>query len=235
MQTADQLTAALMQRVIDANGEAFTFETVLGNYETKERQTGEGWQPTDCSSLNEIAAGTEQVRQLGKRFSSLKITYPQKELSAEHPAGNDAERIVLRQSQAVIKVPEDFVLLHSGVLFRRLLSEKWSEQTAELTAEIAANLRRYELRTARMFGDEIRIRLRIESEFASSDIWMLPLSQFGLFPLGWDAEIVGMASDIADSLRSSLQAECGTNLEVRVRRDEQAQCCVIELSGAESD
>lgn len=229
MQTADQLTAALMQQVIDTNGAAFTFETVLGNYETTEQKTAEGWQTSACSPLNEIAAGTEQVRELGNRFSSLKITYPQKELSAEHPSGNTAERIVLRQSQAHIKVPEDFAQLHSGVIFRRLLSEKWAEQTADLTAEIAAHLRRYELRSALLSGGDPVIRLRVESETAAGESWMLPLSQFGLFPLGWDAEIVGMASDIADTLRNSLREECGAGFDVRVRRDEDAQCCVIEL------
>ncbi len=230
MQTTDELANALMQRILDADGKAFTFETVLGTYEIKEQQTDEGWEQKSCSSLREISENTAQVQQLGKRFPSLKITYPQKELSAIQADGNRSERIVVRQSAACIKVPDDFVKIHGGFSFRKLLSEKWAEQTAELTGAIAGRLRQYELRTARMFGENrVSARVRIESEFAGSDIWSLPLSQFGLLPLGWDGEIVGMAQDIAGSLRQLLGKDCGEALRVTVKRNEAQQSCTVEL------
>ena len=233
MLTADALQTELMTRCL--SGKAFTLVKELGRYQTQSVREDAGWQETvtDPPAMAQIQAAVSEVRQLAARFPQLHITYPQQLLSEQQPVGDENLRFALRRTNAVIEVPETFARFHGGCDFYALLQNEWQTQTDALTAAVCKRLRKREIRTAEMFGaqyDRTEIQLHICRTEVCTDIWQIALEDHGLYPLQWDSEICGMAQCLADALRAQLKEDCGETLRISLRREEQAEQCLLLIT-----
>lgn len=229
--TADLLYAELMRGCLD--GKAFTFRKELGQYRTQtvETETGKAEAPLD--PLDSIHAGAAEVKKMLERCPELKATYPQKILSEHTIKGGENRHITTRQTDAVIDVPDDFAVLHGGLSFCALLEDEWKEQTETLVKQIVKRLRRYEMRTAAMFGDEFdktQINLKISGEEIATDIWRLPLERCGLYPLQWDSEICGIAQLLKKQLYESVKEDCNDTQIFTILRNETEHRCVLRMT-----
>ena len=231
MLTTEMLHKELMARCLD--GKAFTVVKELGRFRSQAVKTAEGWQEQPLDPIEPIQAAAAEVRKLAEKFPELNITYPQQLLSEQQPVGDDSLRFTLRRTNAVIKVPEEFARLHSGSDFRRLLEDEWSGQVSALTDAVCKMLRKYELRTARMFSaqyDRTSVVMQIARENISTEIWQLPFSRYDLYPLLWDSEVCGMAQLLRDRLRGALKEDCDDSHVLTVLRNEQKQQCLLRLT-----
>lgn len=233
MLTTEALSAELMNETMLAADKGFTLTKPLGTLLTARAGTGAPYSASPAAARTEIEMNAAAVRMLGTRFPALKITYPQTVIS-EKTVHTGTEPIYYTETRtdAVIEVPEDFVQNHSGTAFRQLLQNDWLPQLGDLTVQIANRLRKHELRTARMFGDDAQAAaasFRLTDDTAESDIWVIPLSRCGFYPLQWDGEICGMALMLAERLKEALAQDCGTLLETAVRRSETKRSCTVTL------
>ena len=231
MLTTDGIYAELMRGCQD--GKAFRSVTELGRYRTKTVGEGEARSDLLLDSLEPVQSAAAVFRKLAERCPELKITYPQKVISEKESEGERNVRVTERGTDAVIEVPEDFARLHGGFDFCELLRKDWKAQTDDLIEKVVKRLRKYELRTARLFGsayDRTQIRLRIESEEIGTDIWRLRLEKCGLLPLQWDSEICGLAQLLRDALREALQEDCDNSHVLTIIRNETEQFCVLRLT-----
>ncbi|MBR4201711.1 MAG: hypothetical protein IKQ91_10670 [Oscillospiraceae bacterium] len=230
--TADSLAAELLNETMLAEGRGFTITKTLGILQTTRTGSGDPV-PVQDVTRTEIEINAAAVRLLGERFPMLKITYPQTKLSEKSIlTGQDPLIITETRTDAVIIVPEEFVQIHCGTAFQKLLQTEWAAQLDDLTAQIVKRLRRHELRTAEMFSDQAlsaSAAFFLTEDTAESGIWTLPISRCGFLPLQWDGEICGMALLLADRLKMLLADECGSMLEIAVRRDDAKKRCTVTL------
>lgn len=230
MLTADMLYAELMRGCLD--GKAFTFVRELGQCRTQTVETEDGTAETPLDSFQPIQDAVAAVKKMLERCPELKATYPQKTVSESYPDGENGPRITLRQTDAVIEVPEEFAAQHSGKSFVGLLEKDWAEQTDTLVQQIAKRLRRYEIRTAAMFSsayDRTQITLTVAEEEIRSEIWTYPLEKCGLYPLQWDSEICGMAQFLRDRLDDVLKEDFDHSQVFTILRNETEHYCTLRI------
>ena len=230
--TTDALAAELLDEAMLSGGKGFTLTKTLGILQTTQNSSGDPVPAMD-GARTEIEINAAAVRMLGERFPILNITYPQTKLSEKNVL-TGAEPVIITETRtdAMIHVPDEFVQLHCGTAFQQLLQTEWAPQLDNLTAQIVRRLRRHELRTAEMFAGNKKAAasaFRLTEDMAESDIWMLPLSRCGFLPLQWDNEICGMALLLAERLKMLLADDCGSMLEIAVRRDAAKKCCTVTL------
>ena len=236
MLTKEMLTRALVNRMMLSGGKAFTLEQELGRYQKQLVGCGDTWRQTGCTSLHQIQAGTALAKQVAEDYPGMELRFPQKLISAMQPVGNESVRTELCAATVQFSVPEKMIRQHTGADFRALLEDKWQTQTAELTQAAAKLLRKYELRTLRLFGrvpDGRPLQIRVTSEHAATEIWTLPLARCGFYPLLWDSEVSGLSLLLADTLTALLRPEIGEKFRICVTREEQAQCCLLTFCNME--
>lgn len=231
--TAEALDAELFAEIMTAEDQGFTLRKTLGAVECKTDADGNPLWDGAQEARREVEQNAAAVRLLGERHPELKITYPQTVISEKTVRTDETEaHFTATRTDAVIEVPDTFVMLHSGSSFRQLLVSEWSEQLNNLVEQITKRLRRHEMRTAKMFGknpDAASARFQITEDLAASEIWTIPLAHCGFYPLQWDAEICGMALLLAKRLKETLADDCGSMLETSVRRDPKQKCCSVVI------
>ena len=231
MLKADQLYANIMRGCLD--GKAFTETLTLGQYRTETVQDGDSTEERMLDSTAQIQDAAAEVKKLAERCPELKVKYPQKQVSESQPAVDENSRVTVRQTDAVISVPEDFARLHGGFTFRELLETEWKAQTEALTEEIIRRLRKHEIRTAALFGkplDRTQIRMKLTADEIATEIWRIPYEKCGLYPLQWDNEICGMAQLLKPRLYDLLKEDCGDSQVISVLRNETEQYAVLRLT-----
>lgn len=231
--TADLLAEELFSEAMQAQDHGFTMTKTLGTVEYRTDQDGNPLAEQNSSARTAVERNAAAVRLLTERFPSLQIKYPQTIVSEKTTMNDTAtEHTTEIRTDAVIQVTDDFVQNHTGTAFRQLLETGWKEQLDQLLEQIVKRLRRYEMRTARMFQDDWRsltASFRITEDMAESDIWTVLLTSCGFYPLQWDGEICGMAMLLAERLKTALADDCDTLLETSVRRDPKRKCCTVVL------
>ena len=231
--TTEMLEEELRNRALQQNGAGFTVTKALGTVSVREGEDGSRELIAGRAASDEITQAAEAIRALGKQIPELKITFPQTVLSEEQERrGDTSYTVITSRTDAVIEVPESLSAQYSGAAFRKLMESEWQEQTGRLTAEIAANLRRYEFRTERLFGTDDNAAtavFRLTAETAESDIWLLPIDRCGLYPLAWDQEVCGLSVLLAQRLKDSLAEACKELCSVTVRRDPAQQSCLVTV------
>ncbi len=231
--TTEMLEEELRNRALQQSGAGFTVTKELGKVTVREGEDGSRTVIAGKAASEEIAQAADTIRALGKQIPELKITYPQTVLSEEQERrGDTSYTAITSRTDAVIEVPESLSAQYSGAEFRHLMTSEWSEQTEKLAAAIAANLRKHEFRTERMFGtddNEAAAVFRVTAETAESDIWLLPIDRCGLYPLAWDQEICGLSVLLAQRLKESLADACGELRSITVKRDPGQQCCLVTV------
>lgn len=229
--TTEMLAAELFSEAISAKDSGFLLTKALGTVERGSDGNGEPLPMPHSDAQTQIEMNAAAVRMLGERYPDLKIKYPQTVISEKTVMqGEQKQYFTETRTDAVIQVPDSFVQVHTGAAFRQLLAEEWQAQLAKLTEQIVKRLRRHELRTARMFGenpDAAAASFRVTEDTAESEIWTVQLSHCGFYPLQWDGEICGMALLLAEQMKAALAEDCGTLLETAVRRDPKRKCCTV--------
>ena len=220
-----KLTAELMHRMLSAEGD-LTITRQLGTYRLRFENGQLVLRTQDAFLEPETAA----VREWAAGFPELTVTYPQRKTAELYPVDSSDVRIEEYTLSAQIFVPGEYTEKHSGIGFRKMLETKWEKQTGALTEAVCKRLKKHEFRTLRMFGAGACARnlaLYVTAEAVRTDIWMLPFSRFGLYPLIWDMEICGMALLLREKLRAAFSEALGTNTDLRISRAESEQCCVL--------
>lgn len=231
--SADLLMKELLAEAMLSGGNAFTIEKTLGTVESRRDENGNLLPDTDTAARTDVEINAAAVRLLAERVPSLKISYPGKVLAEQTVCTGDVTVYsTLTRTDALIEVPEDFVQVHCGISFQKLMQEGWSEQLGDLTAQIAERLKKHEMRTNRLFGKEdaasAAVSFRITSETAESDIWCIPLHKCGLYPLQWDGEVCGMALLLIERLKEALNGITDV-LEIAAKRDEKQKLCTVTV------
>ena len=233
MLTAQNLQKELLENAMRAEGKDFTITKQLGVVESVADGDGNPLPDRVPAERMNVQMNAAALRMLAEREPSLKITYPQTLLSKSTvQSGGATFNFTVTRTDAVIEVPASFVDLHCGIAFQQTLQEEWSSQLQDLTDRIAKRLRKHEMRTNLMFGENpnaAAAHFTVTRETCESGIWTVPLSRCGLYPLMWDGEICGMALLLASRLKSALADDCGTLLETDVRRDDAAKTCTVTL------
>ncbi len=226
--TAQFLTGEIFSEAVKAKDHGFTLTKSLGTVEHKTDDDGNLIAAGDSSARLSIEMNAAAVRMLKEQLPELEIRYPQTVVSQKTTTTDDvSEHTTEIRTDAVIQVSDEFVLTHTGAAFRQCLEAEWSEQFQQLKEQMISNLRRYEMRTARMFSADLcalTMRFRVSEEMVESDIWTILLANCGLYPLQWDGEVCGMAMLLAEYLKTALADDCDTPPRTSLRRDLQEQC-----------
>lgn len=230
---AQALIAELLSQTLSAEADGFTLTKPLGVTTVSVREDGEPM-PGSLHAAPEIEQNAAAVRIFAKKYPELKITYPQTVISESEESKPDEEPYTVRRirTDARIEVPSEFVRQHNGSDYQELVQKDSAAQLENLTAQICKKIRRHELRTAELFSDtadDLTVTLRITEDAVSSDIWMIPLSRYGFFPLLWDTEICGMAVLLSKRLTEVIPAERGTQERIGVSRDDASQSCSVTI------
>lgn len=197
------LSTELFTRCIAADNKALVIEKHLGRYRQRFVRTEDGWECAFRTDTTQIIRMTDQIRQFAALYPELKVSYPHKILNDARETVENHEAWVDSEALAVLEVPEAFVNQYSGSDFLVLLKQDWSVQVSALADAVAARLRRYEIRTRQMFGrreSSLHVQCEVTADAICSDIWHLPLSAHGLYPLQGNAELCGMARALAETL-----------------------------------
>ncbi len=233
--TADSLTGELFARALRAEDQSFCLTKTLGTVNDTETadENGEAHHAFSSSERLSVEMNASAVRILKEHFPELQIRYPQT-VESEKTVQNGEQTQIIRQirTDAVIQVPEEFVQIHTGASFRQLMKAEWTKQLDSLTEQIVSRLRRYEIKTERMFGggaETAALSFRVTEETAESDIWTVMLKQCGFYPLQWDGEICGMAMLLAERLKTALTGDCTAPPETSVRRDQKQKICRVTV------
>lgn len=227
--SADALAAELLAESLNSE-HGFTITKTLGTVKTRRAADGTMWVLSDSKAADVSRAA---VRLLQERFPELDIRFRGVTVSEADVRTDDGEYTDIETStEAVIEVPDSIVLHHNGTHFRQILQDEWLPQLSDLTERITARLRRHEIRTARMFGKNplaAAASFRVTEDTAESDIWAIPLSRCGFYPLQWDSEICGMSLLLAERIKEALTEDCGDMLETAVRRNHKKKHCTVFL------
>lgn len=231
--TAEMLQTELFAETIAAGDQGFTLKKELGILEYETDADGNLLPERNLTVRGEIEQNAAEVRKLTELYPDLKASFPQTVVTEKIVKTGDVEQhFTATRTDAVITVPESFVQVHTGTAFRQLVQNEWTSQFTDLTGQIAKRLRKHEIRTARLFGenpDAAAAVIRVTDETVESEIWTLLLSHCGFYPLQWDGEVCGMAILLAERLKEALAADCGTLLETSVRRYAKEKYCTVTV------
>ncbi|MCQ2407086.1 MAG: hypothetical protein MJ065_00975 [Oscillospiraceae bacterium] len=230
---AQALIAELLSRSLRADAEGFTMTKPLGVTTVSIRADGEPL-PGSLHAAPEIEQNAAAVRIVAQEYPELKITYPQTVISEceDSQSGQDPHTVRRIRTDAHIEVPSEFVRQHNGSDYQELIQKDAAAQLESLCTQICKKIRRHELRTAELFSaaaDNLTASFRITEETVSSDIWMIPLSRYGFYPLLWDTEICGMAVLLSRRLTEIIPAARGTQERIAVTRDDAFQSCSVTI------
>ncbi len=231
--TTEMLRTELFSEVLAAKDQGFTMTKELGVIEFRTDADGNPIQDMNRTARGEIAQNAAEVRKLAELYPDMKVTYPQTVVSEKTIRTDDTEQhFKATRTDAVICVPESFVQVHTGTAFRQLVQNEWTLQFTDLANQIAKRLRKHEMRTAKLFGENPEAAaavIRVTEETVESEIWTLLLSHCGFYPLQWDGEICGMAILLAERLKEALAEDCGSMLETTVRRYAKEKYCTVTV------
>ena len=231
--TAEMLQTDLFSEVIAAGDQGFTMTKTLGTLEYESDAEGNPLPEKNRAVRDAIAQNAAAVRKLAEQYPDLQVTFPQTVVSEKIIlTGETEQHFTAARTDAVITVPESFVQVHTGTAFRQLVQNEWASQFTDLTGQIAKRLRKHEMRTAKLFGenpDAASAVIRVTDETVESEIWTLLLAHCGFYPLQWDGEICGMAILLAERLKETLAADCGSMLETTVRRYAKEKFCTVTV------
>lgn len=230
---AQALITEILARSLSAETEGFSLTKPLGATTVAVKPDGEPL-PGSLRAEPEIEQNAAAIRLLIKQYPEMKVTYPQTLISEREEIHPDKTPYTVRKlrTDAVIQVPSEFVRQHNGIDYQELVQKDSGEQLEKLTGQICKKLRKHELRTAELYAEEndgLTMTFRINSETAESDIWMIPLSRYGFYPLLWDNEICGLAVLLSGRLGEVIPPERGTQKSISVIRDNESHCCSVTI------
>ena len=235
MYAANALEQEILKKTVTAGSEGFTLTKELGTVRVHLKKTEDGgtepvpMTASEMAVVQDITQNAAAVRLLGEKLPELRITYPQTVLSERET--DDGRIVSVRRTDAVIEVPEEYVLKHSGQSFYQLLCDECSTQMTELIGVISERLHKYEFRTERMFDlpKSKVLTLRVTGETVESEIWSVILDRIGFLQMQWDSEIIGMTRLLAERLREVLTLDYDGKLTISVQRNDAQQCGEIRI------
>ena len=237
--TPEALEEDLFQACLESGGEEVTMRVLIAAYTQMfvRKDAESGWEHGGSSDLRGLQMGTAAVKDVLKQYTELKVRFPQVTTADERETTAENSARVMKESYAEINVPAEFSKNFSGFAFRELLAEKYAAQLEKLAKQMEKKLRRYELRTARMFAKDDslwEIPVRISKNSVFTDVWEIPYENVGLYPMLWHTEVCGLGGLLAERLTEQMKID-KKSVSAKIQRDTKQQCLTVILQIKEEE